>query len=760
MKSWINFVMSYPRTVIAFCLFITVLMGWNIPDIVIDSDIKSMLPEDQKIIRSINEIEDIFGGSELIILSIKSDDIFSYATLSKIQQMSDEIENLPAVDRVMSLTNAFELKGTENGFEVRDLIENLPENELEREILRQKVSADDLLYGNIVSRDFQRTSIIAALSGANGNISDETTYRLFTALKNKYEGPEEIHLAGLPLTRWETSRTMQSDMKRLLPLGIVLMIFLLIFSFKSWVGAFLPFAVVIMSIVNTLGVMALLGIKFSFISILIPVMLIAIANDYSIHIIAHYYEEYNLSRTKDKNSILRKTLDHLQTPIFLAGITTVVGFLSLQSHLLPPARQLGLLASFGIILAFLLSVTFVPAALKLLDFPMILKQDGNSKGMNKLLTGWGQFFIRHRKVYLTGSLIFIILIATGIPKIKVDTNPMHYFRKSSEIRVSNDIIDKYFGGSAQLSIRAEGDIKDPAFLHKMEELVDYLEKEPTVSRTISINDQLKKMNRAFHGDSLQYEILPETRNAVAQYLLLFSISGDEDDLSQFVDYEYSQAQILARVNETSSVSMLKLLKDVRQFIKTELVEDNFPVVTGFVAIVGELVDMVVRGQMRSLILSIALVSTLCALIFRSIIGGLLSIVPLTGAIIVVFGLMGHLGIELNVATAMLSSIMIGVGIDYTIHFLYRFRSEVQAGATAQEAVLRTLTTSGKGIIYNALSVIVGFCVLLVSGFLPIYFFGFLIVFSIAACLLGALSVMPALLVIIKPKFIFSKRSGR
>jgi len=752
--------MSYPRTVIAFCLFITVLMGWNIPDIVIDSDIKSMLPEDQQLIRSINEIEDIFGGSELIILSIESDDIFSYATLSKIQQMSSAIENLPAVDRVMSLTNAFELKGTEDGFEVRDLIENLPESEREREILRQKVSADDLLYGNIVSRDFRRTSIIAALSGTNGNISDETIYRLFTALKNKYEGPEEIHMAGLPLTRWETSRTMQSDMKRLLPLGIVLMIFLLIFSFKSWVGAFLPFAVVIMSIINTLGVMGLLGIKFSFISVLIPVMLIAIANDYSIHIIAHYYEEYNLSRTKDKNSILRKTLDHLQTPIFLAGITTVVGFLSLQSHLLPPARQLGLLASFGIILAFLLSVTFVPAALKLLDYPMILKQDGNSKGMNKILTGWGQFFIRHRKVYLTGSLIFIILIATGIPKIKVDTNPMHYFRKSSEIRVSNDIIDKYFGGSAQLSIKAEGDIKDPAFLHKMEKLVDYLENEPTVSRTISINDQLKKMNRAFHGDSLQYEILPETRNAVAQYLLLFSISGDEDDLSQFVDYEYSQAQILVRVNETSSVSMLKLLEDTRQFIKTELGDDNFPVVTGFVAIVGELVDMVVRGQMRSLILSIVIVSTLCALIFRSIIGGLLSIVPLTGAIIVVFGLMGHLGIELNVATAMLSSIMIGVGIDYTIHFLYRFQSEVRSGYTAQEAALRTLTTSGKGIIYNALSVIVGFCVLMVSGFLPIYFFGFLIVFSIAACLLGALSVMPALLVIIKPKFIFNKRSER
>jgi len=213
---------------------------------------------------------------------------------------------------------------------------------------------------------------------------------------------------------------------------------------------------------------------------------------------------------------------------------------------------------------------------------------------------------------------------------------------------------------------------------------------------------------------------------------------------------------MARVNETSSVSLNRLLKDTREYVKTEFDEETFPAVTGFVAVIGELVDMVVRGQMYSLILSIVLVSLVCMVIFRSVVAGLLSIVPLSASIITVFGLMGYSGIELNIATAMLSSIMIGVGIDYTIHFLYRFRYEIQAGHPAQEAVIRTLTTSGKGIIYNALSVIIGFTVLMVSGFLPIYFFGFLIVFSISACLIGALTIMPALLVIIRPKFIFNK----
>ena len=755
--SWIDVVLNYPRLIIGICLLITLLMGWNIPKIVIDSDIKSMLPKDQEIIVTTNKLEEIFGGSEIIILSIKSDDIFSKSTLTKLQKLTDEVESLPIVERVLSLTNAFELHSIADGFEVRDLIERLPETEEERAALRQRIMNDEMLYGNIVSKDFQYTAVIAILPVTKRASDDQITYDTFNALKVKYSGPEKIYIAGLPLTRKAITMTMQSDMKALFPFGIALMIFLLVFAFRSWVGAFLPFIIVIMSVVNTLGLMALLQIKFTFISVMLPVMLIAIANDYSIHIIAYYYEECGSLQGLAKGEIIHRTIQHLKTPVFMAGITTIMGFLSLQTHILSPARQMGLLSSFGITVALLLSVTFVPAVLRLLGVPMVLQHGANNLRVNRWLANWGQFFITNRKVFFIGSLLFVIVVITGIPQIIVDTNPMHYYRKSAEIRVSNDIIDKNFGGSTQLSVLVEGDIKDPLILHKMEELTTYLEQEPTITRTISIVDYIKKMNQAFNGDSARYYAIPATRDAVAQYLLLFSISGDESDLSQVVNYDYTQAQIMARVNETSSVSLHKLLTDTRNYIKSQGEEAIFPTVTGFVAVIGELVNMVVQGQMRSLMMSLVLVSLVCMIMFRSVVAGLLSIVPLSAAILIVFGLMGYAGIELNVATAMLSSIMIGVGVDYTIHFLYRFRFEVQQGLDAKEAVIRTLTTSGKGIIYNALSVIIGFTVLLLSGFLPIYFFGFLIVFSISACLIGALTIMPALMVIIRPKFIFDKR---
>jgi predicted RND superfamily exporter protein len=212
------------------------------------------------------------------------------------------------------------------------------------------------------------------------------------------------------------------------------------------------------------------------------------------------------------------------------------------------------------------------------------------------------------------------------------------------------------------------------------------------------------------------------------------------------------------VNDSGSKTSYKLYTDTKDYIAKHLGSENFPSVSGMAPLIGVLSKLVVDGQIRSLVLSIVAVFLIVAIAFRSAVAGLISIVPLSAAVLCLFGVMGYVGITLNMATALISSIMIGVGIDYTIHFIYRFRLEARKDGDAERAVLRTLTTSGKGIVYNAVSVIIGFMVLMLSGFEPIFFFGFLIVFSIIICLVGALTILPALLVSTKPAFIFGKRS--
>jgi len=251
-------------------------------------------------------------------------------------------------------------------------------------------------------------------------------------------------------------------------------------------------------------------------------------------------------------------------------------------------------------------------------------------------------------------------------------------------------------------------------------------------------------------DEEGYDRIPDTRNAVAQYFELYSMSGDPDDFEKMVDFPYEHALLTARLNTASTKKMDHVIDRLKEKTKND---QDVRLVGGFGSILSELAHKVVNGQFLSLGLAIFVVGILLMILFRSVTAGLISAIPLAISITTLFGLMGIFRIELNVATAMLSSIMIGVGVDYTIHFLWRFREERQSGLDSKEAVIKTLTTTGRGIVFNALSVIFGFIALLTSSFMPVRFFGFLVVVSITSCLIGALILIPSLCIVLKPKFL-------
>lgn len=304
----------------------------------------------------------------------------------------------------------------------------------------------------------------------------------------------------------------------------------------------------------------------------------------------------------------------------------------------------------------------------------------------------------------------------------------------------------------------EGDIKYPEVLKTMQTVQEYMNTLPHIGKTMSLVDSLKQMNQAMYGDDPVYYTIPATRDLVAQYLLLYSMSGNPEDFDDVVDYDYHKGHLIGRVNVSDTTNIANTVKAIETFIARYLENIETPKVesvTGFSVLFKELIPLIITGQIRSLLLSLVIIFLLGVFAFRSLTAGLFTIYPISVAMLMVFGLMGYQDIKLNVATAMLSSILIGVGVDYTIHFLYHYREEIQqVGLDPHQALEVTLTTSGKGIIYNALSVVVGFSVLMFSNFLPVYFFGWLLTFSILACLVGALTLLPAALLVFKPQFIF------
>jgi predicted RND superfamily exporter protein len=228
------------------------------------------------------------------------------------------------------------------------------------------------------------------------------------------------------------------------------------------------------------------------------------------------------------------------------------------------------------------------------------------------------------------------------------------------------------------------------------------------------------------------------------------MAGNEESIQQFMDYDYQNARMMLSLKDGSNSTGKRILEKLRNMTKDD---PNVRLITGPVFTKIELADLVVDGQVKSLIFALLVVFILLSIIFKSIKAGILSSLPLTIAILILFGLMGYFGIALDIATALLSSIMIGVGIDYTIHFLWRFKKERKAGRDHKEAAHITLTTTGRGIIFNALSVVIGFLALTLSNFAPLRFFGALVVISITTCLLSALILIPSLVILIKPKFL-------
>ncbi len=754
---------------IALSLLITVIMLSFVPRIQFEPDVKEMIPDDFPAVKNLAVLDSIFGGSEIIVVAVESDFLFTPSVLKKFAPLDTLLADAKGVDKVMSIYSAKEISGGAGMLSIDDLIEDIPETPEEIDSLKLAIAGNDLIYKSLVSEEFDAMAFFLMLV-PTAELNDEGIREELEGIIEPYRGPDNLYIAGLPITRSNIVKTMQTDMKSFLPYGILLMIVLLALSFRSWLGVFLPLAVVIMSIIWTLGLMSLLGIRFTMISILIPVMLIAVANDYGIHIIAHYFENFKRKKITKKDANIRETIDSLNKPIFLAGITTIVGLMSLMGHFLPPAKELGILAGFGVFIAFSLSLTYIPAALKVLRIPPWISGGGQDQRFNRFLQGWGRFFVRFKRTVLAAAVVGVIVAGFKIPSLRIDTDPIHYYREGSEIRVNNERISENFGGSSQLSIVVTGDIKEPATLRRMKKISDFLEQQPAITRTVSIVDQVELLNEAWHDDDPVFRAIPDDsiaigdtiisgRSQVAQLLQFL----DEEDVEQFVqmeedtvtfETEFVRAQIIARINRISSAEILELNKKVDDFIELNYSFKEVSPVTGAASILGTLTDLIARGQLRSLAISLVLVFLVTSLVFRSFQAGLYSVFPLGGAVILVFGFMVYFSIELNVATSMLTSILIGVGIDYTIHFLWHYRRYVREGMDGQEAVIQTLTTSGKGIIFNAFSVMIGFIVLTISGFLPIFFFGFVIIFSIGMCLIGALALLPALVVWTKPRFIF------
>ncbi len=752
MRTLGNFVSKHPRISLGIIFVLTIFLGYFMKYLRVETRMEAGLPSHYPEVKAYNRMKELFPSRDVIFIGIESDDIYSLRTLQKIWDLSDTLESVKGVKKILSFATASKIKGTQEGFEVIPLMEDRPASSEDCQRVKKLVDRDPMYDGMLVGKSGKSTAILVILKD---NISQDEVLEIYKEIQKiiePFRGPEKFYISGKPVVEAMIAEHVTGDIRKLFPISILVAMVVLFFSFRSLRGVFLPVLTVILASVWIMGLQGLLGIPLSLETSLLPMLLVAIGTAYGIHLI-HQFNEEIIAGVEKREAVYNVYIKR-GNAVLIAGLTTVAGFISLVTSQIKTIRTFGLINGLGVFIVLFISILMVPAFLAILKKPEGLKsQSAESEKLRKL----GAFTVKYRSSIVIFTIVIMIVGALGIPRIRSESNEIKNFPKDSPIRVADEWINREFVGTTPLNVIFEaekpGAFKDPKNLKLVDEFENFVKKLPYVGGVMSLTDMIKRLNQGLFADNPAYYRIPDSRDLVSQEIFLYSMSGDPSDFDALVNPDYDVLNVTIFIKTSSTGELKKIVNAIENYTETRLEGKGIKAtVTGLSRLFILMDQLVVKGQIASVISAFILVLIITALVLKSVKAGILSIVPLFVVVILNFGIMGFAGISLTHATAIVASIAIGIGIDYAVHYINRYRIYYPELMDSGVTIEKTTSTVGKAIIYNALSVTLGFLVLTLSIFIGIKKLGLLVAITMVLSAIGALVVLPAALSILKPGF--------
>jgi hypothetical protein len=736
MKKTLSYIIKFRTLILLTILAITLVMGWQMKNLKINSDIISSLPDDDPAAVLYKEIGEKYQGSTIGIIIVNSENLYSAQTIADVATITDIVQSTKGVESVTSLANIINIKTDEYGLEVGNLVDiyALPETEEELMNLKNEVESNEMYKGVIVSNDGKSTIVMFTLA------TDVNQEEVGKEIKEKIAAQNFSHgitYGGLPMMMQELSTIIFNDMLWLIPSVAILLLIILFLSFKSVRGTILPLITVSIAITWTLGLMAILGYEITMIGGIIPVILFAVGSAYSIHVINHIRE----NQEEDYRKRILSSLGYLVLPVFLSSLTTVFGFVSfIFGSYLTMIKDFGIFCAVGTFFSFILALTFIPALISFFPTPPRRVSDKESLLTKKFLRPLSSLVLKYPKYVLIFWISLVILGIIGTFKIDRSTNLASFFNKKSETRIAEETLQEQFGGSAPVYVLFKGDVHDPDFLAKMGDFSDFLKTNPHISHVTSIVDLIEQMNEAM-GEGRK---LPTDRAKIEQ--LWFLLEGHEV-MEQLVSDDLDEAIIQTRFSSINTNDTKKFIDEVEEYITAHQDENVTIQLSGIPSVYVNMDSSLLKSQLSSLSIAIVLVLLLISISLKSFKLGIMGIVPILVTVSAVFGFMGFTGISLDVATVSVASIVLGIGIDYSIHTISSFNYYFKIKNDIDYAIKNTICIIGKSIMINATAVGLGFSVLLFSHLIPMKFMGLLIAISMLLSSIGALTLLPIMIII-------------
>lgn len=792
-EDWGHFVVRHRWAAMILSLAVT---GWLIsflPLLTVDNSTESFLLGDDPAILEYNAFRDQFGRDDRIVVAIEAADLFDLEFLGRLRELHGAIETeVPFVQEVESLINARFTRGENAELVVGELLEDWPESEIDLERFRERVVSNPLYRNRLISSDARVTAIVVTpntfsadspevdeLAGFTeaSSPSAESTQPIYLkaaegdrviaalySVMDRFEAPDfKLHMAGaLPMT-YRINLGMQRDLGTFLPATLFLMCVVLGLLFRRVGGIVLPLMVVVLSLLATLGIMILLEIPGSTAVQILPVFLLTVGVCDAVHILAIVYRLR--IEGKSKHDSIARALAHSGLAVLMTSLTTAVGMASFVTAEMAAVRHLGVLAPIGVTLAFAYTLVLLPSLIAIFPMPQPKRVHATSEAVfpfEAWLVAAGTFACRSPWRILVPTLGLLVLAILGALQTSFSHNGLSWFPEDDRVRVDFLSIDEHLGGSITLDVLIDtgepGGLYEPEFLDELDRLsfeIANVAVEPiVVASTLSILDIVEETHQALNENRPEMRRIPDTREAIAQELLLFENSGS-DDTAELVDSEFRMTRLNIRVPFVDALLFPAFIEDVEALLERRLEGIAEFQITGLMMLLATIFDAVIVSMGRSYVFAICVITPLMMLLLGSLRRGLVSMVPNLLPIVSVLAVMGWLGLAIDTTTMLIGAMVIGIAVDDTIHFMHKFHRYFEETGDLEWAVRETLRTTGSALLFTSLVLIAGFSIFGLSEMTNIRIFGLLSAFAAFVAFLADLLVAPALLAVVE-----GRRSAR
>jgi predicted RND superfamily exporter protein len=754
--SLVEFSVEHPKLVVVLSVLITMLFMTQLPKMRTDTNPKNMLPATSDVRVWNDEVEKTFSLYEdMIALGIVNEKgILNTDTLEKIQRITDEILKIKGVAArdVSSFTTIDNVTVADATLKVAPLMTKVPEDTKGIEHLRKMLYENPLFINRIISKDGKTTAIYVPLEkGANGK---EIADRIREIVK-KEKGDEKYYIAGDPVARDTFGAEMFKLMAVFAPIAGMIMLFVRYLMFRDLFLSITLMMDAMISIVWSMGLLIGLGFPIHIMSSMAPVFLMAIATD-SIHIFNEFYFRYR--ETKDRKRAIVETMHAVSRPVRYTALATAAGFAVLLFMNIIPVKVFGGLVAFGTISLRILSFSFIPAMFMFVKEDKIAKiartEDTSMGKSSQFLRKLAGFGAHHPKNTVMVGLVLFVIALVGLSKITVNNNLVEWFKKSSDVRIADSVMNKALGGTSLgyiVAIAKDDDyIKTPEAMRYIERLQGRLEKLPVVGKTTSVVDYVKRINRVLHDDDPKYDVVPENKEMIGQYLFLFSMSAKPSDLDNVVDYPFKRANIWVQLKTWDAQAMKDVIRAVDDYKKTNPTPMEMkPSGIAYFNLVWN--HEVLWDMVKGFVLALIVVFGILAFDFRSIKWAIVGYTPLLFTILLIYGVIGFTGKDFDMPISVLSTLSLGMAVDFAIHFVSRLRQRLKEapGESLSDALLWTAARPGKGIMRNAILFAASFAVMIFAPLTPYITVGAFIVSMMLLSAIMTLIYLPALVTLMQ-----------